>query len=173
MVSTGYLLSRMQLKLLGDVLPQLHSHEDSVLRTGARSRTRQQLVHPLSTLQVPLLQLDQHPDVDLDLPVELVDLLQAVVDLVVDRRPVLQLVHLLVQLGLHVLGEENLDNLIGVRDGLEDRLDVLADVCRILHPVLVVLNPSIQVVKLRTGKNLLQVQEVQNISLPLKRLLQY
>ena len=156
----------MQLKLLGDVLPQLHSHEDSVLRTGARGWTSQQLVHPLSTLQVPPFQLDQHPDVDLDLPVELVDLLQAVVDLVVDRRPVLQLVHLLVQLGLHVLGEEHLDNLIRVRDSLEDRLDVLADVCRILHPVLMVLNPSIQVVKLRTGKNLLQVQEVQNIFCP-------
>ena len=163
----------MQLKLLGDVLPQLHSHEDSVLRTGARGWTSQQLVHPLSTLQVPLFQLHQHPDVDLDLPVELVDLLQAVVDLVVDRRPVLQLVHLLVQLGLHVLGEEHLDNLVGVRDGLEDRLDILPDVCRILHPVLVVLNPSIQVVKLRTGKNLLHVQEVQKIFLPLKHLFQY
>merc|ERR1719323_814728 len=42
----------------------------------------------------------------------------------------------------------HLDNLIRVRDSLEDRLDILPDVCRILHPVLVVLNPSIQVVKL-------------------------
>ena len=135
--------------MLGDVLSELHGHQDSVFRTGPRSRSSQQLVHPLPTLKVPLLELDKHANVDLDLPVELVDHLQAVVDLVADGRPLFKFLHLLVKLGLHVVSEENLDNLICVRDSLEDSVDVLAHVCRILHTVLVVLDSGFQVVQLR------------------------
>ena len=143
----------MELKLLRNVFSKFHRHQDSVFRTGSRSRPSQQLVHPLAPLQVPFLEFHQHPDVDLDLSIELVNRLQAVLDLVVDGSSLFEFIHLLVELGLHVLCEKNLDNFVCVGDSLEDGLDVLASVCSILHTVLVVLNSGLQVVQLRMRKS--------------------
>ena len=142
----------MELELLRDVFAKFHGHEDSVFRAGSRSWTCQQFIHPLAPLKVPLLQLHQHADVDLDLSIELVNRLQPVLDLVVDGSSLFEFIHLLVEFGLHVLCEKNLDNFVCVGDSLEDGLDVLASVCGILHTVLVVLDSGFQVVQLRRGK---------------------
>ena len=148
-----YLLCSMELELLRNVFTKLHGHQHSVFRTGPRSWPCQQFIHSLPTLKVPLLKLYQHADVDLDLPIEVVDRLQPVFDLVVDRSSLFEFFHLLVELSLHVLSEQDLDNLICVGDSLEDGLDVLAGVCRILHTVLVVLNAGLQVVQLGIRKS--------------------
>merc|ERR1719458_1810572 len=59
-----------------------------------------------------------------------------------------EFIHLLVELGLHVLCEKNLDNCVCVGDSLEDGLNVLAGVCGILHTVLMVLDSGVEVVQL-------------------------
>ena len=159
------LLSVDDLELLGDVLPELHGHQHPVLGLDRR-RGVQQLVHPLPAVLVPLLQVRHHAEVVLDLAVELVDELEPLVNVVVGLAPAEQLLHLAVQLGLHVVGEQDLQdggdkcgddhddgvdekdlhNLVGVLDILEGCLDLLPDVGGSLEPVLVVLHPGREVV---------------------------
>ena len=155
----------MELELLRDVFAKFHGHQDSVFRAGSRSWPCQQFIHPLAPLNVPLLKLLQHAEVDLDLAIELVDHLQTVLDLVVDGSSLFKFIHLLVELSLHIICEKNLDNVICVGDGLEDSINVLAGVCRILDTVLVVLDSGVQVVQLWMGKSLFSWQILISVSL--------